>query len=76
MAFDLPDLPQMGGRDIRFFRNQSFANNTANFAPEGNIVGLVPAGTGMLIMAWNVFKTIAGAQPVDVPVLAVEPAHA
>jgi cytochrome c oxidase cbb3-type subunit 1 len=32
--------------------------------------------TGMLIMAWNVFKTIAGAQPVDVPVLAVEPAHA
>lgn len=51
LAFDLPDLPQMGGRDIRFFRNQSFANNTPNFAPEGNIVGLVPAGTGILIMA-------------------------
>lgn len=51
LAFDLPDLPQMGGHDIRFFRNQSFANNTPNFAPEGNIVGLVPAGTGMLIMA-------------------------
>lgn len=51
LAFDLPDLPQKGGHDIRFFRNQSFANNTPNFAPEGNIVGLVPAGTGMLIMA-------------------------
>lgn len=51
LVFDLPDLPQQGGHDIRFFRNQSFANNTSNFAPEGNIVGLVPAGTGMLIMA-------------------------
>jgi parallel beta-helix repeat protein len=51
LVFDLPDLPQQGGHDIRFFRNQSFANNTKNFAPEGNIVGLVPAGTGMLVMA-------------------------
>ena len=32
--------------------------------------------TGMLIMAWNVAKTIAGAQPVDATVLAPEPAHA
>jgi cytochrome c oxidase cbb3-type subunit 1 len=37
--------------------------------------GLLYLG-GMLIMAWNVAKTIAGAQPVDVPVLAAEPAHA
>ena len=51
LVFDLPDLPQQGGHDIRFFGNKSFANNTANFAPEGNIVGMVPAGTGMLIMA-------------------------
>lgn len=51
LVFDLPALPQQGGHDIRFFRNQSFANNTKNFAPEGNIVGLVPAGTGMLVMA-------------------------
>lgn len=51
LVFDLPDLPQQGGHDIRVFRNQSFANNTKNFAPEGNIVGLVPAGTGMLVMA-------------------------
>lgn len=51
LVFDLPDLPQQGGHHIRFFRNQSYANNTGNFAPEGNIVGLVPAGTGMLVMA-------------------------
>ncbi len=51
LVFDLPDLPQQGGHDIRFFRNKSYANNTDNFAPEGNIVGLVPAGTGMLVMA-------------------------
>lgn len=51
LVFDLPDLPQQGGHDIRMFHNTSTGNNTPNFAPEGNIVGLVPAGTGMLIMA-------------------------
>ena len=51
LIFDLPDLPQQGGHDIRVFRNTSVDNNTENFAPEGNIVGLVPGGTGMLIMA-------------------------
>jgi parallel beta-helix repeat protein len=51
LVFDLPDLPQQGGHHIRVFRNRSFANNTPNFAPEGNIVGIVPAGTGMLVMA-------------------------
>ncbi|QYZ68734.1 parallel beta-helix domain-containing protein [Neotabrizicola shimadae] len=51
LVFDLPDLPQQKGHDIRVFHNRSLANNTPNFAPQGNIVGLVPAGTGMLIMA-------------------------
>lgn len=51
LIFDLPDLPQQGGHDIRVFRNHAQNNNLKNFAPEGNIVGLVPAGTGMLIMA-------------------------
>ena len=37
--------------------------------------GLLYLG-GMLIMAWNVAKTITGAQPVDVPVLGAAPAHA
>jgi len=51
LVFDLPNLPQQGGHNIRVFGNKSFANNTPNFAPEGNIVGIVPAGTGMLVMA-------------------------
>ena len=51
LIFDLPDLPQQGGHDIRVYGNTSTGNNTENFAPEGNIVGLVPGGTGMLIMA-------------------------
>lgn len=51
LVFDLPGLPQQGGRDIRVFRNVIEQNNTANFAPPGNIVASVPSGTGMLIMA-------------------------
>ena len=51
LVFDLPDIPQQGGHHVRVFNNRSLANNTTNFAPEGNIVGLVPAGTGVLIMA-------------------------
>lgn len=51
LVFDLPNLPQMGGHSVRVFRNKSFANDTANFAPEGNIVATVPRGTGLLIMA-------------------------
>ncbi len=50
LIFDLPDLRQYGAKNI-VRRNKSFANNTTNFAPAGNIVGLVPRGTGMLILA-------------------------
>ena len=41
----------MGGHSTRVFNNVMTANNTRNFAPEGNIVGEVPAGTGVIIMA-------------------------
>ena len=51
LVFDLPNLPVQGGRNTRVYRNQIFANNTGNFAPEGNIVAGVPAGTGLMIMA-------------------------
>jgi len=51
LVFDLPNLPVQGGQATRVFNNQIFANNTANFAPEGNIVGNVPMGTGLLILA-------------------------
>ncbi len=51
LVFDLPNLPVQGGRNTRVFNNRIENNNTANFAPEGNIVGTVPAGTGLMILA-------------------------
>ena len=51
LVFDLPDLPQQGGHHIRVFDNKSIDNDTDNFAPEGNIVGEVPRGTGIIVMA-------------------------
>jgi parallel beta-helix repeat protein len=50
LVFDLPGLPQMGGHSVRVFKNQLIGNNTPNFAPAGNIVASVPAGTGLLVM--------------------------
>lgn len=51
LVFDLPNLPLQGGRNTRVFNNQIVSNNTGNFAPEGNIVGTVPAGTGLMVLA-------------------------
>jgi parallel beta-helix repeat protein len=51
LIFDLPNLPQMGGHAIRVFSNRVQSNDTANFAPKGNIVAIVPVGTGVLVMA-------------------------
>ncbi|MDB3976482.1 right-handed parallel beta-helix repeat-containing protein [Gammaproteobacteria bacterium] len=51
LIFDLPDLPQQGGHHVRVFRNKVINNDTDNFAPEGNIVGEVPRGTGIIIQA-------------------------
>ena len=48
LVFNLPDLAQRGER-TRVFNNRIYENNTDNFAPEGNIVGTVPAGAGMMI---------------------------
>jgi parallel beta-helix repeat protein len=51
LVFDLPSPPVQGGEATRVFNNKIYDNNTLNFAPEGNIVGLVPTGTGLMIMA-------------------------
>lgn len=51
LVFDLPDIPQQGGRDVRVFENLIVENNTPNFAPEGNIVATVPTGMGVMIMS-------------------------
>lgn len=51
LVFDLPNLPQMGGRNVRIFDNIIVDNMTQNFAPKGNIVANVPTGTGVMVMA-------------------------
>ena len=51
LIFDLPDLVVKEGRQIRIFENIIKDNNIDNFAPKGNIVGKVPAGTGIMVMA-------------------------
>jgi parallel beta-helix repeat protein len=51
LVFDLPSLPKVGGGNVLVARNAVIENNTDNFAPEGNIVASVPAGTGIMIMA-------------------------
>jgi len=51
LVFDLPGPPIQGGEATRVFDNLIVDNNEPNFAPEGNIVGLVPTGTGLMVMA-------------------------
>jgi parallel beta-helix repeat protein len=51
LVFDLPELPFKNGNQVRVYDNNIEANNLGNFAPKGNIVGTVPAGTGVLVMA-------------------------
>ena len=51
LVFDMPDLPLRNGRTCRVYRNKIVENNHKNFAPEGNIVGIVPPGTGIILLA-------------------------
>lgn len=50
LVFDLPGLSQ-AGKFTRVFDNTIINNNTKNFAPSGNIVGFIPSGTGVMILA-------------------------
>jgi parallel beta-helix repeat protein len=51
LVFDLPGLAQQGGHNVRVFNNTMTHNNTPNFAAAGDIVSIVPAGTGFFVMA-------------------------
>lgn len=53
LVFDLPDLVQKQGGNVRVFNNYVHDNNFPNFAPPGNIVASVSDGTGLLILAAN-----------------------
>ncbi len=50
LVFDLPGLTR-NGSNVKVYNNEVYDNNTFNFAPKGNIVGSVPPGTGINIMA-------------------------
>ena len=47
------DLPEntMTGENIEVFSNEIDKNNLWNFGPEGDIVSIIPPGTGLLILA-------------------------
>lgn len=51
LIFNLPGLPVGNGSGTRVFSNTVQANNLENFAPVGNIVGKIPAGTGVVVLA-------------------------
>jgi parallel beta-helix repeat protein len=51
LVFNLPGLDVANGSGTRVYNNQVFENNTENFAPAGNIVGKVPTGSGIVILA-------------------------
>ena len=76
LVFGLPDLPVQGSHNTRVFNNQVFANNTQNFAPKGNAVAKVPAGTGILVLATHqaeIFKnTIHDNNTVNVTIISYQ----
>jgi len=51
LVFDLPDLPVVNGHSTKVYNNTILSNNHRNFAPAGNIVGIVPPGTGIILLA-------------------------
>ncbi len=53
LVFDLPDLILKKGGYTKVYNNNVHHNNFLNFAPKGNIVGKVPDGTGVLVLAAN-----------------------
>jgi parallel beta-helix repeat protein len=52
LVFDLPGLPVIkNGNTCRVYNNELIRNTIPNFAPAGNIVGNVPEGTGIMLLA-------------------------
>lgn len=51
LVFSLPDLKLKVGSHCRVYNNKITNNNHDNFAPKGNMVAAVPAGTGVMILA-------------------------
>lgn len=60
LVFDMPGLPKLGSVNSRVFLNSIHDNNTPNFA-HGGAVGLVPAGTGILVLANDEVEVMSNA---------------
>ncbi len=51
VVFNLPDLPVQGGSRVLVHDNAFYDNNGTNFGPPGQIVAVVPSGTGIIVLA-------------------------
>lgn len=51
LVFDNPGLPVKLGRSVRVFMNAIYDNDTPNFGQPGSSVGLVPGGSGIIVLA-------------------------
>lgn len=51
LVFDLPDLELVNGNTCKLYNNIIRNNNFSNFASEGNMVAIVPPGTGIILLA-------------------------
>jgi parallel beta-helix repeat protein len=73
LIFNLPDLPVKDGKRANVHHNLIENNNRKNFAKTGNVVALVPQGTGMFILASDSnelhHNTVTGNQTLGVMVL-------
>lgn len=78
LIFDLPGPPIQGGNSNKIHNNILENNNEPNFAEAGNIVSLVPAGTGLFILSSDSNEvhdnTITGNESLGVAVISWETA--
>jgi len=51
LVFDLPDLELVNGHTTKVFDNKIRENNLKNFAAEGNMVAIIPPGSGVILLA-------------------------
>jgi parallel beta-helix repeat protein len=76
LVFDLPELPAGNGGMTHVHDNDVHDNNRGNFAERGSIVGSVPAGTGMMVLATDDIavsaNTIANNGSVGVAILSYD----
>lgn len=51
LVFDLPDLELVNGHTCKVYNNKIRDNNLKNFASEGNMVAIIPPGSGVILLA-------------------------